>query len=277
MGSVLSAYIFPHPPIIIPEVGRGEEAPASKTIEACKLAAKDIRIKKPDTIVVITPHGPAFRDAVGISVEPRLDGSFKNFRRPDVKINLENDIELVDNILKESREFNIPIVGLEPELLKMYGINSELDHGAMVPLYYISKELDGFKIVHVCMGFLSFDELYGVGSAIRRAVEQSGREAVIVASGDLSHKLTSDAPCGYSEKGREFDEQLVKLLGEGDFKGVMSMEEELIEEAGQCGLRPFAIMFGCLGDVSVKTEILSYEGPFGVGYCVAKLEANSQL
>lgn len=276
MGTLLSSYIFPHPPIIIPEIGRGEERGAANTIEGCQRAAKDIKDNNPDTVVVITPHGPAFRDAVSISVQERLSGSFKNFRYPNVRLELENDLELVETILRQSREQGIMIAELGPKLTARFGIDTELDHGAMVPLYYITKELSNFKIVHVCMGFLSFDELFKFGNTIARAITEVDRAVVVVASGDLSHRLTPDAPCGYNKRGKEFDDLFIGLLNEGKFDSIISLEEDLIEEAGECGLRPFTIMFGCMKDYIVRPEVFSYEGPFGVGYCVAKLEVKGR-
>ncbi len=276
MHTLLSGYIFPHPPIIVPEVGRGEENKASETIEGCIRASEEIKSLKPETIIVITPHGPVFRDAVGISVEKRLTGSFRNFRCPEVRLTFENDIELVQSMLEESANSGIPAVQLKSELLAGFGMEPGLDHGAMVPLYYISKQFSDFKLVHVCMGFLTFDQLFEFGAAIGRAVDKSEKRVVVIASGDLSHRLTPDAPCGYNHRGREFDELFVRLLGEGRFSDVMALEEDLIEDAGECGLRPFTILFGCLKDYGVQPEIFSYEGPFGVGYCVARLAAGDR-
>ena len=270
MGNLLSTYIFPHPPIIIPEIGRGEERKISSTIDGCEQAAKDIKAKNPDTIILITPHGPSFKDAVAISVEQHLDGSFVNFGRPDVHLEFENNVQLVESILQKSRESGILIAELGQELSGRFGIRNELDHGAMVPLYFIAKELSKFKLVHVCMGFLSFEELFAFGTVIAKAIEDSIENVVIVASGDLSHRLTVDAPGGYNKRGKEFDELLVSLLGEGKFDEILKIEEDLIECAGECGLRPFIIMFGALDNYVVKPQVDSYEGPFGVGYCVAE-------
>lgn len=269
MGDLLSAYIFPHPPIIVPEIGRGEEKPAVKTIKACQEAAKDIAYRKPDTIIVITPHGPAFRDAVSISVNEELIGSFKNFRRSDVRLSFKNDTDLVQKILSHSKKTGVAIAELNAQLTSRFNIDVELDHGALVPLYYIAKEFTGFKLVHICMGFLSFEELFVFGTAINDAIKETGRNVVIVASGDLSHKLSDDGPYGYNKYGKEFDELFIKLLKQGEFENIISIDEKLAEEAAQCGLRPFTILFGALKDYKVKSQVLSYEGPFGVGYGVA--------
>lgn len=269
MGELLSAYILPHPPIIIPEIGRGDEGAASKTVEACRQAAKDIASMKPETVIIITPHGPAFKDAVSISVKEELTGSFKNFRRPDITLDFQNDTKLVKKIVDNSQRAGVMVAELNSQLTSRYKIDSELDHGALVPLYFIDKEYSGFKLVHICMGFLSLDELFTFGSAINDAIKESGQSVVIVASGDLSHKLSDDGPYGYNKHGKEFDELFIKLLEQSEFNKIIAIDEEWVEEAAQCGLRPFTILFGVLRDYEVKSRVLSYEGPFGVGYGVA--------
>ena len=53
MGKILSAYLMPHPPIIIKEIGKGEEKKLRATIESMEYIAEDVRQKRPDTIIVI--------------------------------------------------------------------------------------------------------------------------------------------------------------------------------------------------------------------------------
>jgi len=270
MGNLVSAYIYPHPPIIIPEIGRGEESNAAGTVNGCAQASMNLKSKNPDTVLIITPHGPAFRDAVAISMNDTLIGSFAGFGKPDVRLEFRNNLGLAKNIIENANLAGIPIVPLSPQTASKYGIETKLDHGALVPLYYISKVLPDIKIVHVCMGFLSYTELFKFGMCIKKAINKTNGSTAIVASGDLSHKLIPGAPCGFDKRGTEFDQKLVGLLAEGNFKEILKMDEKLIEAAGECGMRPFAIMFGCMDENNVSAKILSYEGPFGVGYCVAE-------
>jgi aromatic ring-opening dioxygenase LigB subunit len=92
-----------------------------------------------------------------------------------------------------------------------------------------------------------------------------------VASGDLSHRLKPGAPAGFNPRGAEYDQLLVKLLRDGRVEDILDFDLRLVEEAGECGLRSFVIALGMLDGETFKTEIISYEGPFGVGYLVAAL------
>ena len=56
------AVIVPHPPLIIPDVGRGEEKKISKTIDAYDAAAQFVRSLSPEAIVITTPHIIAYYD-----------------------------------------------------------------------------------------------------------------------------------------------------------------------------------------------------------------------
>lgn len=272
MGKLVGAYIFPHPPIIIPEIGRGEEQKASATVNACVQAAKEIAALKPDTIIITTPHGPVFEDAVCISVESRLEGSFNNFRRPDVRFEFENDSGLVKKIIAHSEENNIQVGRLDSELAKSYRLSKQLDHGALVPLYYAKREIAEFKLVHISPGFLPFEELYLFGNCIAKAVEEHEGNVVFIASGDLSHRLTRSAPAGYDPRGAEYDNTLVGYVNVSQVENIIHMDRELMECAGECGLRSFIIMYGALDGKRLESKVLSYEGPFGVGYCIASIK-----
>jgi len=119
------------------------------------------------------------------------------------------------------------------------------------------------------MALDTVERLYLFGLAVRNAAEAIGRRVALLASGDLSHCLTRLAPAGYNPRGAEFDRELVRLLSVPDVQGIMQMDESLVQEAAECGYRSILMMLGALDGLEVEAEILSYEGPFGVGYLVA--------
>jgi MEMO1 family protein len=276
LGKIISSYIFPHPPIIIPEIGKGEEKNAINTVDAVYKAAEAIKKDKPTTIVLTTPHGPVFQDYIYISTDNELSGSLKKFGNDNIKLNFKNNVALIEKIIKYSQTEGISAGGLDEKLIKKYSISKSLDHGAIVPLYFINKIFSDFKLVHISIAGLSFSELYKFGMCIRNAVNDMEEQVVFLASGDMSHKLSPSSPNGYSEKGKEFDELLIKSFNDLDIKALLNIDEGLCESAGECGLRSFIMMFGALDGYEVKPHVYSYEGPFGVGYPVAKFEVGSK-
>jgi len=259
---LLGAYIVPHPPLIVHEVGRGEEKKIQTTIEAYHEIAKRIASLKPETIIVFSPHAPSYSDYFHIASGAVALGSFKDFNAPEVRFNVDYDESLVKAISELAQKEKIPAGTLGER-------NERLDHGVMVPLYFINQAYQDYKLVKISLSGLTPVTHYRLGKCIAQVIEKSGKKVVIVASGDLSHKLTRDGPYGYAKEGPEFDKQVTKAFAKGDFLSLLTMDENLCIDAAECGLGSFQIMAGCLDGLSVQSELLSYEGPFGVGYGVA--------
>jgi AmmeMemoRadiSam system protein A len=276
VGSIVTGYIFPHPPIIVPEVGKDNESPAIKTIEAVKKAAAEIKHDRPTTIILTTPHGEVFQDYIHISTSEILSGGLGKFGSSNVKLKFSNNPNLIEKIIRITREEGIMAGGLEDSIIKKYKFSRELDHGALVPLYFVEKEYCDFKLVHVSIAGLSFIELYKFGICVDKAVKESDERVVFLASGDLSHRLSEDAPYGYNARGPEFDNMFVNSIKNLQIENLLQTEESFCESAGECGLRSFLMMFGALDGYNIIPEVYSYEGPFGVGYSVARFQVGER-
>lgn len=261
---LVSAAICPHPPVLIPSIGMGEISKIKKTILAMNDLAKEFTASKPEAIVIISPHGPLEWSKMTINISPDLRGDFLNFGDATAMA-FENDLDIAENIAKHASERKIPVE-------KTMG--APLDHGTMVPLYFLAKDLPKVKIIPIGYSFLDQRTHYEFGKAIHDAVASSSRRIAIVASGDLSHRLTVDAPAGYSLRGKEFDEKLIALLDEKGDEKIITLDADLIEEAGECGLKSIIILLGALSFTKHRFEKISYEGPFGVGYLVGKYSIN---
>jgi len=272
MGRIVNSYIMPHPPLAIPGVAMGRYEEARNTVEAMKKAAGDIAADNPTTIIISSPHAPAFRDYVYVSDAAELYGDFSNFGDSNTQLSFKNNTELAELIGEKARLAGINAGGLSEGMKQQYGIPDSLDHGALVPLYFISQELKGFRLVHLSTPFMPFPELYELGKCIAEAVAELDEDVVYVASGDLSHRLIPDAPAGYSPAGKKYDEFLVDKIGAGDVEGLLSLDAELMEAAGECGTRSIIMMLGAMDGKKLKNTVYSYEGPYGVGYLVAKID-----
>lgn len=254
---IQAAFLLPHPPIIIPDIGRGEEQKIIATINAFHRVSMTIRELKPDTIVLCSPHAPFYRDAFFVSSAKQQSGSFASFRAPLVRLDYETDISFVHAL---SKEHNLTFIQDDPKL----------DHGAMVPLYFIQKELPEFKLVRLGLSMLPRNDHMALGKAIAKVANDLNRKIVFVASGDLSHYLKEDGPYGFHKEGPEFDQKIIEIIKSGELNRFTDLPEPLCERAGECGYRSLLILSGLLDQVNIKCDVLSYEGPFGVGYGVAQ-------
>lgn len=261
-------YLMPHPPLIIPQIGRGEEKKIESTIKACAEIGRRIRETAPDTVIIITPHGTVFRDAVAVYIQKEIRGDFGRFGAPGISMSLETDTELAEMIIENAEKDGLSAVRIGTGAGNSYEDRAELDHGVMVPLYFIGALK--FRIVCLAYGFISPRELYRFGMAIEKSVQETGRSAVMIASGDLSHHLTDDGPYHYSPFGPKFDKRITEIISSGDIEDIFYMDEKETRESGECGLRSLYMLAGALDGKEAEGELLSYEGPFGVGYAVAE-------
>lgn len=273
--SINGFYLMPHPPIVIPEVGRGEEEKISTTSSSLNKLGKEISEKAPSTIIVITPHGTMFQDAIALAYEDKIKGSLKNFGVPEVSLNIDINKSLTSRIFELSMQEDIPAVMATNELLNQYNASISIDHGALVPLYFIDKYYKNYKLVHITYAPISDMELYKFGMMIAKAVENLDENAIFIASGDLSHRLKEEGPYDFSPYGEKFDREFLSKLQEGDVLGLFNMDRETVCSAGECGRRSVLIMLGALEGKKFTGELLSYEGTFGVGYGVMSLHSAS--
>ncbi|OPZ65044.1 MAG: 3,4-dihydroxyphenylacetate 2,3-dioxygenase [Firmicutes bacterium ADurb.Bin506] len=259
MGELVMTALAPHPPIIVPEVGGDDAAPAEATIDSMGRLARALRDAGTDTIVIISPHSTLYSDAIVVRTGGRHEGDLAEFGAGE-RVSFAGDNELAEAIVEEAVRLGAPA--------HLSG-QRRLDHGIMVPMYFIRRELPTVRLVPVSMGLGPAEQLYSFGMGVATAVERVGRRVALVASGDLSHRLKPGAPAGYSPRGRDFDEALVDALRRVDVEAVAALDGSLAEEAGECGLRSVLMMLGALDGRTVGAQVLSYEGPFGVGYAVA--------
>ena len=257
--AIVGAFMVPHPPMIVPEVGRGSETQIAATTAAYTRVAEEIAALAPETIILSSPHATMYRDYFHISPGSQARGSFGSFRAPEVKFREEYDTELVKTMEQIAQGQGFP-AGTKGQR------EPALDHGTMVPLYFIRQVYQNFKLVRIGLSGLPLEDHYRLGQIIQRAVEETGRRAVYIASGDLSHKLQSYGPYGFAEEGPQYDARIMDVCGRGAFGELFDFDEDFCDAAAECGHRSFVIMAGALDGVAVEATSLSHEDVTGVGY-----------
>ena len=259
---IIGAIIVPHPPIIIPTIGRGQEWEVQSTIDAYRAAVKQAAAWEPEVLIVTTPHLVMYADYFHISPGKGASGDMSTFGASQTRLEVEYDWELREEIIRQAEAANIRAGTLGEKDLS-------LDHGTFLPLYFLQEAGVDCPILRIGLSGFSPLEHYRLGQCIAKAVDKLGRRTVFVASGDLSHKLKDDGPYGYAPEGPVFDRRVTQAMADGDFLKFLTMDAGLCERAAECGLRSFQIMAGALDGLAVSPTLLSYERTFGVGYGVA--------
>ena len=257
--SIVAAFMVPHPPMIVPEVGRGSEKQIEKTIKAYERVAGEIASLKPETIIISSPHSVMYADYFHISPGARAVGSFADFGAPEVKFDVEYDEELVNLVAARAEKVHFPAGCLGEK-------RPELDHGTMVPLWFIQKKYKDFKLVRTGLSGYDLLKHYEYGVMIKDAVESLGRRVVYVASGDLSHKLQDYGPYGFAEEGPVYDKRIMEVCSGGRFGELFDFDENFCQKAAECGHKSFVIMAGALDGQAVEATQYSHEDVTGVGY-----------
>ena len=262
-GPIVFAGITPHPPLLIPEVGAGRIDQVAASQHALREFSRRLLDSSPEAILVISPHSPLDPHAFTVRSTDFIAGDFREFQAPDVSLRFPNDLDLIRAISEECAT-----EGVE---LRPHQRDYALDHGALVPLYYLREA--GWRGPTVVVGFTlqTTQKHLAFGRAITKAAAAIHRRLAVVASGDLSHRLIIDGPYEYEPTAHLFDEEVVGAVSEGTADRIIAIDPDLKNRAGECGYRSIVIALGTVDLSLSENEVLSYEGPFGVGYLVAVL------
>lgn len=266
---IIGAAFFPHPPIILPEVGRGQEKNASATEKGMAALAGLVAELKPEVIAVMTPHGPAFSDVIAASADDELTGDMGQFDSPQVSITKKVNKALLKLLEEEATAADVPLAPLDGAALSRMRLKPGLDHGTIVPLYFVEQKWKDYTILHLAPGGPNLRKQFTAGQALRRAAERSGLRVLVLASGDMSHRLKPDGPYGFDEAGPKFDGLVVDAIQKGEPEKILAIDPALARKAGECGWKSAVFSLGALEGDALDCKVLSYEGPFGVGYMTA--------
>ena len=266
-SSLVFSAIAPHPPIMVPEVGRESIARVEDSIEAMAELTQRLIDSGAESVIVISPHAPLKADSFVAYQGPEVFGDFTTFNAPDTYFTASVDEELLSAIKESAAGERYEVSSLP---------SHDLDHGTAVPLYFLFRNGWQGKVVTLGYSFLSNEDHVRFGSCIRQAVDRLGRRVAFIASGDLSHRLKPHAPAGYNPDAHVFDEQVVDALRSNAPQKITEIDYNLRRLAGECGYRSILVAIGASSDLPMSCEVLSYEAPFGVGYLVAQL-TNQQL
>ncbi len=258
--SLVFASFVPHPPLLIPTIGKEAVKKVEQTKQALEQLEEDLYLSRPEIILIISPHGSYFNDAFTINNFSEYETDLKEFGDLATRIKFKGEMNLTSKIRECTRDQSFPAAMISEQ---------NLDHGAAVPLYYLAKHLPQIAIIPIGFCNLDWKTHLGFGYMLKECLTESNKRVAVIASGDLSHALQTDAPAGFSPAGPEFDAKIQELLANNNAAGMLRLDKKFVEEAAECGFRSLLILMGILRNVDFTYKQYSYEAPFGVGYLVA--------
>lgn len=250
------AAITPHPPIIIPSIGKGKEKEVKETQRALDELEQRLYLSKPSRIVCISPHVGLFDNAFTINAHHTFIAGFERYGDMATRAQWKGSPHIAASITQHARKEGLHVRLMSDELL---------DHGASVPLLILLRHLD-IPILPIGFSGLTPKEHLQFGEFLKDIFTESPERIAVIASGDLSHTLTTDSPAGFDKVGAQFDAEFIEKLETRNTVGLAQIDENIVSQAKECGYRSTLILAGILKDRQYSFENMCYEAPFGIGY-----------
>lgn len=258
---IVFAAIVPHSPLLLPTIGKEHQSKLAQTLAAYQEVEQALYLAKAETLCIIAPHGPRYPDSFSANMAGSYQGALKSFGDFSTTVKAKSDYMLIDRAHRKMREEGLPFTLTSSE---------ELDYSYSIPIILLTAHLQNWKLFPISPSMMDGKAHYEFGRQLKRVLHAETRRVAVIASADLSHKLTADSPGGPSAEGPKFDEAVKQAVQTKDPNHLLSLPLEVIENSGQCGYRPITTLLGTLENMNYEPKVLSYEAPFGVGYLVAK-------
>lgn len=256
--------IVPHSPLLAPRVGKDKRSALNATLRAYQELEERLYALSVETIVMISPHAPSYPDAFNMNVAETYTGTLKIFGDHETRVDVSSDMLVMNRIQDRLRSG-----GAMPFTITT---SQELDYGYTIPLLMFEEHLKHVRLIPMAPSLLDAQAHVDFGRALKDILHENAKRIAVIASADLSHKLGEHAPGGANVEGPAFDAAIRGKLKTMDTNGLLAMDAEAVERAGQCGYRPIMMLMGLFDAMNVSVRELNYEAPFGVGYLTATIE-----
>lgn len=284
-GKILAGFLAPHPPHLVYGENPPQNEPRSKggweqLRWAYERARESLEALQPDVLLVHSPHwmtnvGHHFlgvEQLSGKSVDPIFPNIFR------YQFDLRVDVELAEACYEEARA-----EGLFAKMMR--NPKFRVDYGTITTLHMMRPQWD-IPVVGISANnspyYLSLDEgleeMDRLGVATRRAIERSGRRAVLLASNTLCHyhfheepelpeDMSREHPQSYD--GYQWDMRIIDMLRAGRTREVFEILPQFIEEAfAEIKSGAFTWMFAAMGYPELPGELHGYGTVIGTGNAV---------
>ena len=266
-SAVCFAGLLPHAPVLVPLVGGARSEEVAPTVAAMRRVAAACVQARPDALVLVSPHSPRRRGAFGLWEGARLQGSLAQFRAPRAAVDLAADSDLRVAITAAAKSRGLATWSIPAD---------SLDHGAVVPLWFLVEAGWDCRTVILSLNYPGEGGCAELGETIAAAAVRQGKRVAVIASGDMSHRLQPGAPAGYHSRAHLSDEGFLTGLRHAKPTAMLELDPELLELAAEDAVDSTVVALAAAGWRADGREVLSYEAPFGVGYGVAVLFAETR-
>lgn len=284
-GRIVAGALAPHPPHLV----YADNPPQNEPTAECgwenlrwgyERLRRNLDKHDIDVIIVHSPHwkteqgnhvlaAPAFRS---LSVDPIFPNLFR------FHYDLRCDVELAEAIVAEGRESGLSMVPMRnPDFRVDYGTitSCHLARPAWdLPIVAISSNRTYWRTNND----VGDAEMLALGEATRRAVEKTGRRALLLASNSLSHRHFTVEPEIPEDMSKEhvyhhgqylWDMHVIELMRTGQIRRLLAEMPDFIEHAtSECKEGSLTWLLGALGIPDYPAEVHAYGTVIGTGNAI---------
>lgn len=229
-----------------------------ETDEAMRASAERMTALRPETVIVVAPHGVRTTEANTVSLchsNAVNLGVWYPWRQDELRS--PGDPELASAILDAAHAGSVPSVGL------IYGATSDpvypMDWSITAPLRYLKEAGYEGNVLPITFSGLPLETEWAFGGFVAHGISTSGRRVGFIASSDLSHVHSVEGPYGVDPIAPEFDATIEAAVRANDLRSLTNLDPEWVSRAAQDGLRSILIMGGAIADLEFSSEVLAYE------------------
>jgi aromatic ring-opening dioxygenase LigB subunit len=274
MAGLVFACIAPHGSEVIEELGSPLVGHTAATRQALEEVGRRMRAARPDTVIVLTPHGVRVAGAVCVMTTERAFGVLEG---PGGRVEVDM---AVDQALAEAVAARAAQAHGVPVATAIYGASAgdgcftPLDWGAVVPLWFLgARWTPQPAVISITPSrVLPLAQLAEFGTALAEAAAQAGRRVALIASADWGHAHRADGPYGIDPASAEFDAMVVDVVKADDLERLLTTDLDFAARATVDGLWQAVMLAGALRHTPMRGEFLAYEVPSYFGMMVAAYE-----
>lgn len=256
---MLNLGIFaPHSPGLLPGFADAEIAKFEQTIRALLSIGIELKKNPPETLIVLSPHADAELDKFLVRV-PKSANFTADFSEFNIKS--EPKIYRRDRILTAQITEVLHSAGLPNAPLE----NEKLDFGTAIPLHFLAAALPEIEIVNIATSLIGIPEHQKLGEVISEVAEKSSKRVALIASGELSHKVSKASPLGFAPRAEEWEQGVLAAIADGTYEKIFHADPFELDEVAECGVRPLAGLLGAFQNIPHTSHVLAHEAPAGIG------------
>ena len=292
-GQIVAGCLAPHPPHLVyadnPPQNEAYSEGGWETLRwGYQRLARKLKNIEYDAIVIFTPHWQTYIGTHFLGLpqfkSKSVDPVFPNLFRYNYDLTV--DVDLAQAMHDEAHAQGI--------ITKMMtNPDFRVDYGTITSCHLLNPEWDkpivtisSNRNTHYYSPEVMVEQATALGRACAKAIEESGKRVVLVASHSLSHRhFVEEAPLPedmsrehiYNHSQYVWDMKIINMMREGKSREVIDIMPEFTEQTmAETEGGGLIWMLGAMGYPEFPAEIYGYQSVIGTGNVIACWDPNDE-